>query len=74
MAQAKSERRSIGQLLGVVLLNPPRLMLALMIGSSMLAAQAVRRTVDHAIEEGERRLARLSWGSLVRRTEAAARR
>jgi hypothetical protein len=60
MAEAESEGHSLRQVVGAALMSPPRTALALVIGSSLLAVRAVQWTVTHAIEEGERQLARLS--------------
>jgi hypothetical protein len=64
MAEAESERYSVGQVVSVALMSPPRTALALVIGSAVLAARAV----GQAIEEGERQLSRLG-GALRRTTE-----
>jgi hypothetical protein len=66
MAEAESERYKVGQVVGVALMSPPRTVLALVIGSAVLAARAV----GQAIEEGERQLSRL--GSALGRTPEAA--
>jgi hypothetical protein len=65
MAEAESERYSVGQVVGVAFMSPPRTAVSLVIGSAVLAARAV----GQAIEEGERQLSRLG-GALRRTTEA----